>query len=92
MGGKSEIVLAFGSTSHAIAAERLLENKGIRIAIMPLPPAIKSGCGICIRVMPRDISLAEKELSDKGLIYTAYIREIKGVNSSFRKLSKEETR
>jgi len=60
-------IVAFGSTSHAIKAEqRLLENR-IDVAVLPLPPRIRAGCGICLRVGSDSIGPALACLAEVGI-------------------------
>lgn len=50
MGGKKEYVFSFAKTNDAIQAEYILGQSGIAVRVMPLPPEIKAGCGICLRI------------------------------------------
>lgn len=54
-----ELVFTFGNTLDAIRAETALQAAGVSVQIMPLPPAIKAGCGICLRFAP-----AQKQQAD----------------------------
>ena len=45
-----EIVISFSSVSHAIEAERSFAEAGFEVGVMPLPGAIGTGCGFCLRV------------------------------------------
>lgn len=45
-----EIVLAFAKTNDTIHAEHILLSAGLSVRIMPLPPVIRAGCGLCIRL------------------------------------------
>lgn len=53
-----ELVIAFERTIDAIGAEKRLAEGGLRPLVMPLPPAIRAGCGLCLRVRPRDLEAA----------------------------------
>lgn len=45
-----EIVLTFARTNDAIHAEHVLLRAGLPVQVMPLPSAIRAGCGICLRL------------------------------------------
>jgi hypothetical protein len=42
-------VVLFHSTSHAIRAEKVLDQAGFRIKLIPTPRQISSNCGIALR-------------------------------------------
>jgi len=43
-------ILTFANTHAAIFAEKALLQAGYPVGVMPLPSAIKAGCGITLRV------------------------------------------
>lgn len=45
-----EIVFSFANTHHAIQAEQCLLDAALPVRVMPLPSAIRAGCGICLRL------------------------------------------
>ena len=49
---KDECILAFDRTHDAVLAEQVLLETGIKVRVMPLPAAIRAGCGICLRITP----------------------------------------
>ena len=55
-----EYVLSFKNTNLAIKTERYLLAENLGVTVMPLPPQIQAGCGICLRVKPEEISMAER--------------------------------
>ncbi|MDW8003005.1 MAG: DUF3343 domain-containing protein [Deltaproteobacteria bacterium] len=44
----------FNSTSHVLAAEKILKNRGIPYKLIPVPRTLSSDCGICIRFCRED--------------------------------------
>ena len=74
-----EAVIAFARTVDAIRAEQALAGAGLAPRVMPLPSAIRAGCGICLRV---DIDhrgdaldvLAQSGLTHAGL-YMRYVAD-----------------
>ena len=59
-----EYVIAFKNTNQAIKAEHCLLEKGLSTGVMPLPPQIKAGCGICLRVGSNEIAIAISILAE----------------------------
>lgn len=49
-GNAVEVVLTFARTNETIRAERLLEDAGLPVRVMPLPSAVRAGCGVCLRL------------------------------------------
>lgn len=47
-------LLSFSSVHHAIRAEKLLCEKGIKIIAMPTPREIDISCGQCLLFMTKD--------------------------------------
>ncbi len=45
-----EVVFSFANTHGAIQAEQCLLNAALPVRVMPLPAAIRAGCGICLRL------------------------------------------
>ena len=59
-----EYILTFKNTNHAIRAEQRLIEGGVRVGVLPLPPQIRAGCGICLRVDPGELEAALTALAD----------------------------
>ena len=60
-------VVLFRSTSHAIRAERVLQEAGLRSKMIPVPRQISSECGVCIRLERLDLSDAQRALIEAGM-------------------------
>ena len=80
----AEIVFAFSNTNKVIQAEDVLLKAGLHVQVMPLPPAIHAGCGLCLRLPlperePAE-SLFQKNDIDPQQIYT---RTMKNGKSEF---------
>lgn len=43
-------VILFHTSNHALRAEKLLENAGHRVKLMPVPRHLSSDCGVCLRI------------------------------------------
>jgi len=47
--GGSQGVVLFGSTHHAIKAEKVLSARGFKIMLIPVPRYLSSDCGVAIK-------------------------------------------
>jgi hypothetical protein len=56
--GPGEFVFSFHTAREAIVAERRLLDAGLPVMVMPAPPRIGPGCGICLRVRGGDLEKA----------------------------------
>ncbi|MDR2403407.1 MAG: DUF3343 domain-containing protein [Spirochaetaceae bacterium] len=62
--GAAEYIFSFANTRDAIDAEKKLIAAVIPAGVMPLPVDIGgAGCGICLRVSPRDFDRARMALN-----------------------------
>jgi hypothetical protein len=43
------------STSHALRAEKLLQEAGIGCKLIPVPRQISSDCGVCVRIQRSNV-------------------------------------
>jgi hypothetical protein len=73
--GSEELVFSFRTTREAIVAERRLLDAGLPVTVMPTPPQIGPGCGICLRVRDGDLEKARR-LLDAG--YRSIFRRTAG--------------
>lgn len=62
-----ELVFTFAGTSQAIWAEQVLLDAGVPVKVMPLPPLVGIGCGICLRVPVQDGKSVRKRLQEKQI-------------------------
>ncbi|NMD17539.1 MAG: DUF3343 domain-containing protein, partial [Synergistaceae bacterium] len=53
-----EYIITFKNTNQAIKAERCLEERGLKVTVLPLPSKIRAGCGICLKLRAEDIEPA----------------------------------
>ena len=58
------MLFSFNSTSHAIRAERVLLDENLKVTILPLPPKIKAGCGICLLTADKDKAIGILKMHD----------------------------
>jgi hypothetical protein len=63
--GPGEFVFSFYSVKGAIVAERRLLDEGLPVRVMPSPPQIGPGCGICLRVKGGDLEKARMILGSE---------------------------
>ena len=54
LGKKPACVIAFSSTSAAMAAEACFQERGLPGRIIPLPREISEGCGLSWKADPKD--------------------------------------
>lgn len=62
-------VALFQSVSAAMKAESVLKNAGVPYKIIPVPKAISSECGICVRFAADDSSLISGFLSAADIVF-----------------------
>ena len=65
-------ILVF-STSHAIRAERILNQAGVTSKLIPVPRHLSSNCGVCLRIERQDVEPALEALKKVNI-------EIEGVH------------
>jgi hypothetical protein len=58
-------VACFESVSHVMYAERILKETHVLHKLIPIPRAISSNCGICIRFLPEHREIFENTLAGK---------------------------
>ena len=87
----AEIIFTFPGTNHVIQAEDILLKAGLHVQVMPLPPAIQAGCGLCLRLPPPENNNAEKLLRKHAISpQQIYKRIIKNGKSDFSILEGED--
>ena len=86
MGGM-EYILTFKNTNFAVKSEQFLLEQKLRVGVLPLPPQIRAGCGICLRIRPDEIRQALEILKEKGIDETGlFSRETDGNNYIYKKI------
>jgi hypothetical protein len=58
-------VLLFESVSAALAAEKVLKDRGIPNKLIPVPKHISSDCGVCLRLVADDLDRAGESLAGR---------------------------
>lgn len=71
-----ELVLTFVNTSHSVKAEQALLAGGVETVVMPLPSAIRAGCGLCLQISSGNLAradalLAQAEVPVEGRYFRA---------------------
>lgn len=62
-----EYILTFKNTNSAIKSEHYLLGANLHVTVMPLPPQIRAGCGISLRLSPQEIGTAVRIVTDKNI-------------------------
>jgi len=65
--GNTYAVILVHSTSHAVRAEKVLNQAGIACKLIPVPRQISSDCGVCVRVLQADAESAPQALAQAGV-------------------------
>ncbi len=65
-------VVLFHSTAHALRAETVLQQVGLRVKMIPTPRQLSSDCGLALRFEPADEArvmsiLAENQVPTNGV-------------------------
>ncbi|MCA5964296.1 DUF3343 domain-containing protein [Blautia sp. RD014234] len=64
-----KLVVTFGTTTRAMAMEKMCREQGLPGRPIPLPRAVSAGCGLswCTEVQERERT--EKMMQEQGLLY-----------------------
>ena len=62
-------VIIFNSTHQALLAEKALEDEGLTIDIVPLPPGLSADCGLAIEFAAPDEPVIKALLADRRIEY-----------------------
>lgn len=68
---KKQLVIAFATTSQALAAESLFARMQLPGRMIPLPPQIDAGCGLAWKSEPDEETALLAALERAGLSHTA---------------------
>ena len=68
MGEGEYTVILVQSTSHALRGEQVLGRAGLSCKLIPVPRALASDCGACLRVARSDREAADQALRAAGLV------------------------
>lgn len=60
-------VFVFPSSHHALKAEKLCEEAGVKVVLIPLPREISADCGVSLIVHPDLREQAEELFQEKGI-------------------------
>ncbi len=56
------VVILVHSTSHAVAAERVLRRAGLKVRLIPTPRELSSDCGSALEILPDQREACEQAL------------------------------
>gem|GEM_PF-69221 len=59
---KPYIVITFDSRTELYEAQSLCALKGIQGRVIPIPPSVSAGCGLCWRMEPSEFEAHKEEL------------------------------
>jgi hypothetical protein len=68
-------VILFPSTSHALRAEKILQQKDVVTKLIPVPRQLSSDCGVCLR-FERDIEPVVRQILAEAGVAVEDICEI----------------
>lgn len=60
MNSETFAVILPQSTSHALRGEKILKQAGIVSKLIPVPRALSSECGVCLRIQRKDLERARQ--------------------------------
>ena len=63
------LVIAFDSTTQALAAEKLFQESGLPGRMIPIPAQVSAGCGLAWKAEPEQKQALLDALSDAKLAY-----------------------
>lgn len=63
----SQGIVLFHTTTSALRAEKLLQNIGLTVKLIPTPRQLSSDCGIALRFDPADQAKVERCLAEAGV-------------------------
>jgi hypothetical protein len=75
MTGEQYTVILVYATSHALRAEKILQEDGISCKLIPVPRHLSSDCGVCVRVARSNRAAALRALEAAG-VETVGVHEI----------------
>jgi hypothetical protein len=62
-----EVVLTFSGPAEAVKGEAALEAGGLAVKVMPRPPVLGAGCGLCLRLPEAEAAAGLRILAAAGL-------------------------
>ena len=85
-------VLTFHSTYHALQCEKLLQEEGIDIKLIPVPRKISTSCGTAGEVNCEDKNIILEICKNKNIEYSEFHYIDREVNLSwYKKLVKKQS-
>ena len=66
------LLYLFDTTTAAMWAEDVAEERSIPAEVVPAPPEAKSKCGLALRTLSRHAALLEEALREEGVPFTPY--------------------
>lgn len=84
-------LLSFCSVRHAIRAEELFAQAGIKVVSLPKPREIDITCGQCILFMAEEQEKVMAVIRDKNVFWAELFKR-DGVNKDYEQLAEYEDR
>ena len=66
---KPALVIAFDTTSQALAAEKLFTESGLPGRMIPIPSQITAGCGLAWKALPEERDALCAALDEAGIAH-----------------------
>ena len=67
------IVVAFGTTTDAMAMERAGKRRGLRGRLIPIPRQLSAGCGLAWREPAYNEEALRRVLAEEGISHDALV-------------------
>lgn len=82
---KPYIVITFDSRTELYEAQSLCVLRGIQGRIIPIPPSVSAGCGLCWRMEPSEFEAHKEELlqmaQKPGQVHTVMLYSVENTPS-----------
>jgi hypothetical protein len=62
-------VVLFASTSHAIKGEKVLQEAGVPVKLIPTPRQLSSDCGLALRFDLGQRARVEELMRERGVVF-----------------------
>jgi hypothetical protein len=62
-----EVIFTFRTPGEAVKGEAALDAAGLAVKVMPRPPVLGAGCGLCLRLPEAEVAPGLRLLAALGL-------------------------
>ncbi len=67
-------LITFSTTHNALRAEKVLNQEGIPILVVPTPREVSAGCGLAIRFLCEDFQAVKEKLNRNDIFVKSVYR------------------